>query len=86
MRWVPVRDYEAMSRLAADRLFDVIWNRVEAGADVSLGLATGRTMVRLYELLAGRLNQAAVDLSRLVTFNLDEYVGPDGGVWPSTTP
>ncbi|OGV67727.1 MAG: hypothetical protein A3K19_10840 [Lentisphaerae bacterium RIFOXYB12_FULL_65_16] len=78
MPWVSVCDYEAMSRLAADRMFEIIRAKARAGAGVSLGLATGKTMVRLYELLAVRLNQGAVDLSGLVTYNLDEYLDATG--------
>ena len=78
MQWVSVCDYEAMSRLAAERLADVIQARAAEGAAGSVALATGKTMLRLYELLAARLNQEAVDLSRLLTFNLDEYLDPAG--------
>lgn len=79
MQWVSVRDYEAMSQWAADRMAEVIRAKVAAGTGVSVGLATGNTMVRLYELLAARLNQHRVDLAGLVTFNLDEYLDPSGG-------
>ena len=40
-----------------------------------LGLATGRTMERLYAKLAEMHRDAALDFSLAVTFNLDEYVG-----------
>jgi glucosamine-6-phosphate deaminase len=38
----------------------------------------------LYELLAARLNQDAVDLSGLVTYNLDEYLDAAGQWLPPT--
>lgn len=40
-----------------------------------LGLATGRTMEQLYGLLADLHQKEALDFSRALTFNLDEYVG-----------
>lgn len=51
------------ARLIADRL--------RAKPDLVLGLATGRTMERVYDLLVGM----ALDFSRCRTFNLDEYIG-----------
>ena len=40
-----------------------------------LGLATGRTMESVYELLAGMHRDNDLDFSLARTFNLDEYVG-----------
>jgi len=40
-----------------------------------LGLATGRTMERVYALLADMHKQERLDFARCRTFNLDEYVG-----------
>jgi glucosamine-6-phosphate deaminase len=40
-----------------------------------LGLATGRTMERVYAELARRHREQALDFSLCRTFNLDEYVG-----------
>lgn len=40
-----------------------------------LGLATGRTMERVYEILAEMHRRDKLDFSRCRTFNLDEYVG-----------
>lgn len=78
MQWLSVRDYEAMSQWAAARLAEIILAKAATGAPVSVGLATGNTMLRLYELLAARLNEADGDLSRLITFNLDEYLDQAG--------
>lgn len=45
--------------------------RIRAKPDAVLGLATGRTMERVYaELVAG-----GVSLARCTSFNLDEYIG-----------
>ena len=40
-----------------------------------LGLATGGTMIPFYRSLAGMINNKKIDMSRVRTFNLDEYVG-----------
>jgi len=40
-----------------------------------LGLATGRTMERVYARLARMRAEEGLDFSRVRTFNLDEYVG-----------
>ncbi|MFH1970642.1 MAG: glucosamine-6-phosphate deaminase [Verrucomicrobiota bacterium] len=40
-----------------------------------LGLATGRTMEKVYALLADMHKQEGLDFARCRTFNLDEYVG-----------
>ncbi|HET8541716.1 MAG TPA: glucosamine-6-phosphate deaminase [Anaeromyxobacter sp.] len=42
-----------------------------------LGLATGETPRRLYEELVRAHREEGLDLSRVTTFNLDEYVGLD---------
>lgn len=40
-----------------------------------LGLATGSTMVGLYQHLVRMHQEGAIDFSQVVTFNLDEYLG-----------
>nr|WP_263314288.1 glucosamine-6-phosphate deaminase [Mammaliicoccus sp. Marseille-Q6498] len=42
-----------------------------------LGLATGGTMVRVYEQLVNLIRINNIDLSEITTFNLDEYIGID---------
>lgn len=44
-----------------------------------LGLATGGTMVELYAELVRLHREEGLDLSRVTTFNLDEYLGLDEG-------
>ena len=46
-------------------------NRLRARPDLVLGLATGRTMERVY----ARLVASGVSFARATTFNLDEYIG-----------
>lgn len=42
-----------------------------------LGLATGGTMVQIYQYLVDLLHKNQLDVSQIETFNLDEYVGLD---------
>jgi len=65
------RDYQQMSKVAAQLVVDVLNTKPNA----VLGMATGSTPLGLYQELV-RLHQAGqVDFSRVTTFNLDEYVG-----------
>jgi len=67
-------DYEAMSRLAADRLAGRMQGIISQKGKVVVCLATGGTMERLYEILRTEYKDK-IDWSKVVTFNLDEYVG-----------
>lgn len=58
------------TRLAAA----MVARQVARKADSVLGLATGRTMVAVYQQLV-HLHQQGLDFSRVRSFNLDEYVG-----------
>ena len=64
----------------------VIESQSAKGQPIRLGLATGNTMLGLYERLAAMLNERRLDLSGLHTFNLDEYVGADGQSVPLDHP
>ncbi|WP_337746523.1 6-phosphogluconolactonase [Victivallis vadensis] len=75
MNWTRVADYAEMSEYGAERIFRAL---AASSAPFNLGLATGNTMLELYRLLAEKLNRARADLSRLRTWNLDEYVDDDG--------
>lgn len=86
MNWQQVDDYAEMSELTAGRIFRIVAGASASGRRVNLGLATGNTMLELYQRLARKFNVAHVDLSRLHTYNLDEYVGPDGRAVPETHP
>src|SRR5690606_18611944 len=50
-------------------------NKIQRNPEVVLGLATGGTMEPLYERFVERVRQSKIDVSRLTSFNLDEYVG-----------
>ncbi len=60
-------DADAAAALAAK----LIAARVRAKPDLVMGLATGRTMERVYD----RLVAMRLDFSRCRSFNLDEYIG-----------
>mgnify|MGYP001581923914 CR=1 FL=1 len=62
---------EAATRLAAAITADAI----RAKPDLVLGLATGRTMERLYAILVEDHLDRGLNFSRVRTFNLDEYIG-----------
>jgi glucosamine-6-phosphate deaminase len=53
----------------------VISRELRSKPDLVLGLATGRTMEIVYNLLATLHETEGLDFSRCRTFNLDEYVG-----------
>lgn len=62
---------DAMSRQSAEMIADVIRRKPRA----VLGLATGSTPVGTYKELIRLHKEEGLDFSRVVTFNLDEYVG-----------
>lgn len=53
----------------------IIARELRADPALVLGLATGRTMERVYALLADMHIREGLDFSRATTFNLDEYIG-----------
>src|SRR6266478_3942619 len=65
------RDGEEISLQAAQ----LIAGAVRKKPALVLGLATGGTMVGVYRHLVGLHKQGSLDFSRVVTFNLDEYLG-----------
>ncbi len=64
-------DDEEISRQAAQLIAGAI--RKKPG--LTLGLATGGTMVGVYKHLVCFHKEGSLDFSRVVTFNLDEYLG-----------
>ncbi len=65
------RDSEEISRQAAQLVAGAVRKKPES----VLGLATGSTMVGVYRHLAQLHQEGSLDFSRVVTFNLDEYLG-----------
>lgn len=66
-----VDDYDAMSKLAADRVADLI----TAFPDAAITVPTGSTPVGMYKELVQRINSGELDASRVQIFCLDDYVG-----------
>ena len=53
----------------------IVANAVRRNPELRLGLATGNTMVGMYKTLVQLHQREGLDFSRIVTFNLDEYLG-----------
>ncbi len=64
-------DSLAASLLAAR----IIKKIIETREKPVIGLATGQTPLQLYQILIKMHREEGLDFSRVVTFNLDEYVG-----------
>ena len=71
MRIYEVKDYDAMSRKAAN----IISAQVILKPDCVLGLATGSTPVGTYRQLVEWYKKGDLDFSEVHTVNLDEYKG-----------
>lgn len=74
MKVIVAKDYDALSRAAADIVADVIRNNPTA----RMGLATGSTPVGLYRCLAEDCKAGKLDFSKACSVNLDEYAGLEG--------
>ena len=71
MRIIKTKDYEEMSRKAAN----IIAAQVIAKPDCVLGLATGSTPIGTYKNLVAKYEAGDLDFSELKTVNLEEYKG-----------
>lgn len=59
----------------ADYVSTLLLERIKEQPEIVLGLATGGTMEPIYERFVQQARQERLDVSRLTSFNLDEYVG-----------
>jgi glucosamine-6-phosphate deaminase len=75
MRLLIHRDYGAASRWTAEYIAGQI--RVCADRPFVLGLPTGSSPLGIYRELIGLYKAGKVSFARVVTFNMDEYVGLD---------
>lgn len=75
MRIYKEKDYEAMSRRAAN----IIAAQVMLKPDCVLGLATGSSPIGAYECLVGQYRVGDLDFAAVRTVNLDEYKGLGAG-------
>jgi glucosamine-6-phosphate deaminase len=72
------RDFNHMSEVAADLVVKDINQKLSLNPQYVLGLATGNSPTGLYKHLARAANAGQYDSPRLVSFNLDEYIGLPG--------
>ena len=73
IRTVVVPDHDDLARMLADRIVEVVRSAVTERGRCVLGLATGSTPLGIYRELIRRHQAGAMDFSKVVTFNLDEY-------------
>ena len=73
MKIISAKDYEALSRAAAN----IISAQVILKPSCVLGLATGSSPVGTYQQLIEWYKKGDLDFSQVRTVNLDEYVGLD---------
>jgi len=73
MRIVTVKDYEELSKKAAN----ILASQITLKPNSVLGLATGSTPVGTYRELVRIYQEGDINFSEVVTFNLDEYYGLD---------
>ncbi len=62
----------------AEHVSNALVERIARKPEVVLGLATGGTMEPIYARFVEKAREFALDVSRVTSFNLDEYVGLDG--------
>lgn len=74
MNIIPVKNYQDMSRKAAEIVSETI-NTMDKPV---LGLATGSTPEGLYQCLINEHKEGNISFRHVTTFNLDEYVGLHG--------
>lgn len=73
MEVIIVKDYEEASQKACEIMLNVVKNNPTA----NLGLATGSTPIRLYELMREDHKKNGTSYKDIKSFNLDEYFGLD---------
>ena len=66
-----ISSYDEMSKLAAK----MVAKKIKDKPNTVLGLATGSTPEGMYRELVKMYKEDELDLSQVVTFNLDEYLG-----------
>lgn len=74
MRIICAKDYEEISRYAAN----IIAGQINLKPDAVLGLATGGSPVGTYARLVELFQSHDVDFSKVISINLDEYRGLSG--------
>jgi len=73
MKVVVLNNYEELSYYTSN----IIINQINNKPNSILGLPTGNTPLRMYELLVKKYNNNQITFKDVISFNLDEYVGLD---------
>ncbi len=73
MKVIIVKDYDAMSEMAAE----IIANKIKKKNNAILGLATGSSPIGTYQRLVEKCKKGEISFKNIVTYNLDEYCGID---------
>ncbi|MDO4633920.1 MAG: glucosamine-6-phosphate deaminase [Eubacteriales bacterium] len=71
MKFIKAKDYQEMSRKAAN----ILGAQIVLKPDCVLGLATGSTPIGTYECLVEGYKKGDLDFSKVTSVNLDEYRG-----------
>jgi len=75
---IVTRDFDHMSEVAAGIVVEEIKRTLPGKDSFVLGLATGNTPTGFYKRFARSANAGEFDCSKIVSFNLDEYIGLPG--------
>ncbi len=73
MEIIILPSYDQVSREISNRIISAVHKK----PDLVLGLATGKTMLGIYQKIVQDYKKGRVDLRKVKTFNLDEYIGFD---------
>lgn len=71
MKIIEVKDYQQMSKTAAEYIIE----KVSRNPSIKLGLATGGTPIGTYKNLIADHQQNGTSYVNVAAFNLDEYIG-----------
>jgi glucosamine-6-phosphate deaminase len=71
-------DFDHMSEVAAELAIEDIRQKLSSKPSYVLGLATGNSPTGMYKHLAKAANTGKIDSSKMISFNLDEYIGLPG--------
>ncbi len=71
-------NFEQLSKVASEIVKEHIIQGLQDKGEYVLGLATGNSPIGMYKNLARMANSGEFDITRIRSFNLDEYVGLPG--------
>lgn len=71
MKIIRVKDYDELSRVAADIMIEA----VKENPEITLGLATGGSPVQMYKNLVEDHKENQTSYKGVKSYNLDEYIG-----------